>query len=114
VPTDLANLKIDSELSTRLEEFLARCQNKINEHFAERFKSLAVPTLEIDPGRRFLRIVVNRGDTTRYVYCFIDITNGDVLKSEGWKKPAKHARGNLYNDDFGAADMTPYGAPYLR
>jgi hypothetical protein len=26
---------------------------------------------------------------------FIDLTNGDILKADGWKAPAKHARGNI-------------------
>jgi hypothetical protein len=46
------------------------------------------------PGRKFTRIVMSaRG--ARSVHCFIDNATGDVLKSAGWKTPAKGARGNI-------------------
>lgn len=53
-------------------------------------------------GRKYIRIVheyVMPGHTAsgrgRSVHCFIDAETGDVLKSAGWKAPAKGARGNL-------------------
>lgn len=42
-------------------------------------------------------------------YSFVDKTNGDVLKPDGWKKPAKHARGNILDGSW--VDYAgPYGA----
>jgi hypothetical protein len=41
------------------------------------------------------------------VYCFVDKSNGDILRAATWKAPAKIARGNIYQDFKDA--ITPYG-----
>lgn len=58
-------------------------------------------TLEIDPGRRYVRIwlVCHGRHTSRSAWAFVDRTSGDVLKPASWRGPAKHARGNIYADD---------------
>jgi hypothetical protein len=38
-------------------------------------------------------------DSRTSVYCFIDRTNGDILKAESYKKPATGARGNIYQPE---------------
>lgn len=76
--------------------------------------------VSIDPkGIRYVRIVKRREDANPHVldgsvYCFIDKETGDVLKAEGWKKPAKHPRGNIYNPDHGLSRMRWTGPEYLR
>ena len=67
-------------------------------------------------GRKYARLVLSstNGGTSRSVHCFVDMTNGDVLKSASWKAPAKHARGNIYNSDQGMGCVNQYGAAYLR
>jgi hypothetical protein len=51
--------------------------------------------LAIMVGRKYLRLVSYNG-TQNMVYCFIDRTNGNILKAATWKAPAKGARGNIY------------------
>lgn len=47
-------------------------------------------------GRKYIRIVQTLTDGgNKMVHCFIDKATGDVLKSAGWKAPAKGARFNL-------------------
>ena len=41
------------------------------------------------------------------------IKAGDVHKPASFKAPAKHARGNIFNDDFRKA-LTPNGIVYLK
>lgn len=65
------------------------------------------------PGKRYIRVVAERGSGGRSVYCFVDTTNGDVLKAAGWKAPAKHARGNIFAADP-VAGVTEYGGAYLK
>ena len=69
----------------------------------------------MDAGRRYVRIVTTSdgGNGQRSVYCFVDITNGDILKSASWKAPAKHARGSIFTPDNGSKAVTPHGAHYL-
>lgn len=48
-------------------------------------------------GFRNCKIVIH--DSQSAVYCFIDLSNGDILKAATWSKPATGARGNIWNDD---------------
>ncbi len=59
-------------------------------------------------GRRYVKITCGYS-----VHTFVDMTNGDVLKPAGHSKPAKHARGNIYDKDNGLKGMTPHGPYYL-
>ena len=38
---------------------------------------------------------------------------GDIFKPAGWKAPAKHARGSVFDADFQKA-LTPNGVVYLK
>ncbi len=103
-----------------LESFLMRAQTMIDEYYAKHYKNLKAPKLVKDPGRRYVRIWRReldndgniRNDNRGSAYCFID-KNGDILKPDGWKKPAKHARGNIFDADPLEA-VNPHGANYLR
>jgi hypothetical protein len=95
-----------------LDKFVAEAQAVVDAHLTKNFPTLPRETLTVDPGRRYVRIWIGRGNS-RSAFCFIDSTNGDVLKPDTWKKPAKHARGNVY---VGTASdsVGPYGAHYLK
>jgi hypothetical protein len=92
--------------------FIKGCQAKINTRYEETLKNLEPPVLKHNGGRRYYRI--ERIDNQRSAHCFIDRTNGDVLKTASWKSPAKTARGNIFNDDNGLDCMSEYGAAYLK
>ena len=89
------------QIEEALTTFLVGAQKIVTDHREKNHPSLPKPTLRIEKGRRYARIVKDDGPHTS-VYCFVDLTNGDILKSEGWKKPAKHARGSIFNS--GASD----------
>ena len=60
------------------------------------------PKLSAMHGKRYIRIV-SESPGSRAAWAFVDQTNGDVLKCDGWKTPAKGARGNIYDADNGCA-----------
>lgn len=61
-------------------------------------------TLDTEVGQRYIRLVTGTTERhSRAVHAFVDIANGDLLKSAGWKAPAKGARGNLLDDESFAA-----------
>lgn len=60
-------------------------------------------------GRKYCKIL--RGNV---VHCFVDLSNGDILKAATWSAPAKHARGNIFASDCGRSAITQYGAVYLN
>jgi hypothetical protein len=70
------------------------------------------PVITIEPGAKYARIVLTQGPS-RSAYGFIDLANGDLLKSDSWKKPAKHARGNIFASNP-LAGCGPYGMAYLK
>ena len=63
-------------------------------------------------GKRYAKLMVaNGGQLNGSVFCFVDLSNGNILKAASWSTPAKGARGNIANR---AADLTPHGAQYRR
>lgn len=62
---------------------------------------------------------------SRSVYCFIRLTDGEnrtyglmkagqIFMAASFKKPAKHARGSVYDADVGLSCASLYGINYLR
>ena len=94
-----------------LKDFASRIEAVINAHYAESKMSLRT-SVAVMAGRKYARIV--RADPQRSCYCFIDMENGDVFMSAGWKAPAKHARGNLFDEFQGMKKCNPYGVDYLN
>lgn len=75
-------------------------------------------TIEHNGGTKFAKIqAVSPGRSSISAYCFIDLTNGNILKAAGWKAPAKGARGNIRVGDasnWWNGALGKYGAAYLR
>ena len=88
--------------------FFSSCQKMILEYYTKNFPSCNETTLEISSGRRYIKITKGSG-----VWAFVDKTNGDVLKPASWSAPAKHARGNIFDEYNGIANVGPYGPAYL-
>jgi hypothetical protein len=76
--------------------------------------------LEFDVGQRYagqhyVRIFVNNYDNKggRTVFCFIDLTNGDVLRPAGWKRPnlklKNPIQGSVYDEHNGSGWMRAAG-----
>lgn len=92
----------------QLDEFLPHAQAAVAasyDQFSPQPRNSDGPFLSIEKGRRYARIVANdshQNGTSRSVWGFVDMTNGDLLKAAGWKAPAKNfARGNILNADRG-------------
>jgi hypothetical protein len=90
------------------------------QHFMEHVRSLLKDAnvtmyegVRLDRGRRYMKIVmIGRNGVGGSIWGFVD-SNGDVLKAEGYNKPAKHARGTIYDrNTWGGFEWT--GPQYLR
>lgn len=120
-----------ADFQSRLDVWLTGAQKLIDDDWAaHKFTHAMSPVLRLDVGSRFVKVtrldrtsagvVLHRGS----VHAFIDITGGniggvnhqpgDVLKPASWRAPAKHARGNLFDDKGGLGWMSSYGPAYLR
>jgi hypothetical protein len=111
------------DFKTRLAMFVLALQTLHNDHYAQNYPILTAPRIEVMPGRKYVRIVVQqmKDDGTkqeygRSVYCFVDVATGDIYKAAGWAAPAKHARGSIWNDncDVGTKCNVFGGGLYLR
>lgn len=85
----------------RMQEFIQRLafmyQNEYNGTTA---------TFLLMPGRKFTKVAINKYNSTS-VYCFVDNATGDILKADGWLKPAKDARGSIWNPDCDVGPNLP-------
>lgn len=100
------------EIEKAFEQFVEDVRDMVAREHNRRFPSLETPSICFTKGRRYWR-VVKESLGQRSAYCFVDRTNGDILKAATWKAPAKHARGNVLDDNPLDA-VTEYGAKYLR
>lgn len=91
-----------------LEAFRCQIVDLLERHRREHFPRLDREEVTVKRGRKYARLF---HDTS--IYCFVDMTTGDILKAETWKKPAKHPRGNIHNDNP-LECCGPYGVAYLR
>lgn len=103
----------------QFDQAIAKLFDIIKEKIVKRYRemhidNLPIPTLSVEPGKRYIRVVESQGSTSKSVFCFIDKTNGDILKAASWKAPARHKRGNVFDKDNGAAAVTAYGAVCFR
>jgi hypothetical protein len=96
----------------RLDHFVALSQAIIVTHTRANFPNLTPGELEVDPGRRYVRIWC-KAHGSRSAWAFVDKTNGDILKPASWRAPAKHARGNIF-DANPVANTGAYGPHYIR
>lgn len=118
-----------------MERFREKVERLINANADEKFPNLPYRTwVEFQDGRKFARIVeVQEEKPGEYIpshqlssaaYGFVALVDGenkalgkwkkgDVFMAEGWKAPARHVRGTIYDDDI-TTFCGPYGIKYLR
>lgn len=98
---------------TNLADFADMLQTWLQTNFAAAKNVGPAPTIEVQTGSRYARLVIRHHPGSGSAYGFVDLTNGDLLKAAGWKAPAKGKRGNI----FAAMPLngcTPYGMAYFR
>lgn len=91
-----------------IKRFVDRAQAMVDQDSLHSFK------LVVEMMQKRARIVADRGDCDRSAWAFIDLATGDILKAAGWKRPAKHARGNINTPTDGVEFVGVYGPAYLR
>lgn len=49
----------------------------------------------METGKKYYKVIMETGDGSRSVHCFIDKKTGEVYKAASWRGPAKHVRFDL-------------------
>jgi len=96
----------------RFKIFFEKCQEIVSK-WDEMRKNVYPATLHINQGSRYIKIV-RKDISSKSVWAFVDKINGDVLKPASWSAPAKHARGNIFDEHNGLKNIGYYGPAYLR
>ena len=107
---------MNNDIQAALTKFVDSVQVMKDEYMGKNFPSLGRVLITVERGKRYAKLVLADASApiiSRYVYCFVDLTNGDILKAASWKAPAKRARGNILAADPISAVNT-HGANYLR
>lgn len=105
-------------VSDLLEEFRAKLEKFLRLSSSD-MPAIFTPVVSLEIGKKYARIVKSEvGTQSRCAYGFIDLATGDIYMPDGWKRPAKHSRGNICQPDdelFGAGKVCgPYGVARLR
>ncbi len=94
---------------TELETFLAAARSKTQ------------LDLGYETGKKYARVFeqhVNAYADDRRIFCFIDLTNGNVLRPENWKRPNLNVKnsiqGNIHDDQKGCGVMIAGGRRWSR
>lgn len=107
-------LNLQQSVEERINGFVHQLQAMVNDYYAANLKTLPPPTISVEWGRKYARIVKDTGGS-KSVHSFIDITSGDILKAASWAAPAKKARGSVFDANYGVGSaVNVYSAQYLR
>lgn len=87
------------------------------DHFAESGFTFAVPGVRVLPIRgnsKYAKVVATetypeQESRDQGVHSFVSLTTGEIFKPASWKAPAKHARGNIFDEDHGASALGAMG-----
>ena len=119
--------EMETEMTTgrfeiALEGFRAAADETVKAHFAREGYTFAIPFIEIASiGRKNVKLVRAEKDPetgercpSGSVHSFVSLETGDVFMAAGYSRPAKHARGNIFEND-GREALTDTGSVrYLR
>lgn len=100
----------------RLDEYIKMVQGKMNSYWKiNKFTHDRPPVIYAEYGNKYARVIhADYSGPSRSVHSFVNMINGDILKSGSWKAPAPNGvRGNIFTEDFGASSVNEYGAKYL-
>ncbi len=110
-----------ANFETALENFRAASEDILLAHFAANGFTFAVPYVETASRRGAKYVKLWRGETHTgseprigSIHAFVEIATGDIFKPASTKAPAKHKRGNIY-ENAGRDSMTAAGhVAYMR
>ena len=90
---------------TNLEKFIAVVENKYSEYMKQFPNLVDRDTFKTTEGKKYIKVISVGRQTS--VYCFIDKSNGNILKANSFNSPHKTPRGNINSDTNGLEALHP-------
>ena len=106
-------MKMTPNIEKAIKEWCEYCQSLLDNYFASMFPTLETPEITFTVGRKYVKVIRNE-EQGGSVWAFIDMVSGDIYKPASWRAPAKHVRGNIFNEDGGKTCVTCHGINYLK
>jgi hypothetical protein len=115
------------DVVSRIYDYADVVQKKNDEYFKRNgFTHSPSDKIEVKLGRKYAKVIklsrhyvaqtsdkVIETRSGGSVHTFVDMTNGNILKSASWAAPAPNGvRGNIFSDDYGASVVNEHGANY--
>lgn len=109
--TDLNRPVTADELAAHVDATRAIYEAHITRCHGAKYLSNFPVTFEVRKGRKYAKIITVGSQTM--VHHFVNLHTGEILKAATFKAPAKHARGNIRQENL-KGSVGPHGAAYLR
>ena len=101
-------LKVNGKNGLSFDEAMDNLFVKIQENYDERYMGSSVEKkldLTLKPGRKFIKVVEGSrvwGFIAKVdgIHKGIPMLKGDILKAAGWRAPAKHSRGSIFDAEM--------------
>lgn len=116
----------DETFDAAFNTFLVGCQDLVSSNWnITAWDAPVIGYSEITSRTNFIRVIRTERGQGKSSHCFVAVDDGsnrkmgawragDVFKCDGWKGPARVARGNIFDEANGLARMSQYGAGYNR
>jgi len=88
-----------NDFDKKFDEFLEGCQKIVDDGMRNYPFGKKLTTRK---GSKYIKIIsedVGTERNSRTVWGFVERSNGDILKPASWRGPAKHNRGNIFDED---------------
>lgn len=102
---------VDSKFNDAFSKFMEGARAIVDEEYKDS-PDFAKPILIYTDGKKYVRVLSKATQTM--AFCFIDKTNGDVLKPATGKTVVPGARGNIFDNKGGLGWVTPWGMELKR
>ena len=106
-----------TEVVERMDEYVAMVQQKQVDYYKRfDFTHSDPDVIGVEHGTKYARIVkYDQYNGGKSVHTFVNLNNGDILKSGSWKSPAPNGvRGNIFEADAGWSVVNEHGANYIK
>ena len=105
------------DVQERINGYVEMVQGKMNDYWnLMNYTHDAPQNIYVEYGKKYARVVhADASGPSRSVHTFVNMINGDILKSGGWKARAPNGvRGKIFVNDIAASVVNEYGASYLK